>query len=236
MLTIHEHILPRSAARPMIKLRKFSGVTIHETANTSSTATAASHDTYMHVNGGKNSEVSYHYVVDDKEAYHFIPDDEVAWHAGDGGAGKGNCETIAIEICVNKGGDFKKAVQNAAELSAIILHRHNIRNVVDGTQDRNNGNLFQHNTFSSFHKNCPMIIRDNGLWSNSLQDVTNHLNMLYGVPDNNVSQCVPPFRVRLTANDVETQIGAFSVFGNAVAFAQRNIGYSVFDALGKKLY
>ena len=56
-------------------------ITLHNTANTSRGANAASHATYLQ-NSGKNSSVSYHYVVDDKEIYQLLPDNEVAWHAG----------------------------------------------------------------------------------------------------------------------------------------------------------
>lgn len=233
MLTIHENILPKSAARPVRALRKFSGVTIHETGNTSSTADAAAHDRYMHINGGKNSYVSYHYVVDDKQAYHFIPDNEVAWHAGDGSNGRGNCETVAIEICVNSGGDFTKATLNSAELAAKILYEHQITTVIDGTIDKTNGNLFQHNTFSSYRKNCPYNIRTNGLWGNFVKDVQQKLNNMWIIPEtpNN-----PPYRVRLSVNDSKSQIGAFSMVDNAINYAKNNDGYSVFDSLGNKIY
>lgn len=175
MIKIIESILPKSQARPVIKLRKFSGVTIHETGNYNKNANAKSHNTYMHVNGGKNNQVSYHYVVDDVEAYHLIPDDEVAWHAGDGGDGKGNNETIAIEICVNPECDKAKARENAMWLTAKILKDHGINQVIDGTIDKINGNLFQHNTFSSYRKNCPEIIRNNGLWSEFVAGVDKYL-------------------------------------------------------------
>lgn len=56
-------------------------ITIHNTANTSRGADAASHASYLQ-NSGKNNYVSYHFVVDDKEAYQLLPCTEVAWHAG----------------------------------------------------------------------------------------------------------------------------------------------------------
>lgn len=146
-----EWLLSQSKARCGKKLHAFSGVTIHETANTAPSATAKSHAVYMNQNGGKDREVSYHYVVDEKQAYHLIPDDEVAWHAGDGADGKGNNETLAIEICVNQGGDFAAAVENAAALTARLLYAHGVKTV--------QGRIFEHHDFSRFQKNCPANLR-----------------------------------------------------------------------------
>lgn len=175
MLKINEHILPLSKARSGKKLRKFSGVTIHETGNPSKGSDAAAHDKYLHINGGKNYQVSYHYVVDDKQAFHLIPNNEVAWHAGDGASGKGNCETIAIEICINPEGNFNTSMKNAAYLTSKILLSNNIKKIIDGTKDKLNGNIFQHNTFSSYRKNCPENIRDKGLWQSFLDTVEQNL-------------------------------------------------------------
>lgn len=150
-MVILEEILPVCPARCGKKLRKFTGVTIHETANPDPTATAKNHMIYMRDNGGKNKEVSYHYVVDDAQAYHLIPNDEVAWHAGDGANGKGNNETIAIEICVNQGGDFTAAAANAALLAAALLHEKGMRSA--------NGTVFEHHDWSPWGKNCPAQLR-----------------------------------------------------------------------------
>lgn len=121
-------------------------LTIHNTGNTAKGANAASHATYLQ-NSGKNSSVSYHYVVDDKEIYQLLPDNEVAWHAGDGLYGTGNRQSLAIEICENSDGDLLKATNLAAELTAYLMKKHNIpiENVV------------QHNNWSG--KNCPRQIR-----------------------------------------------------------------------------
>ena len=202
MISVIEHILPISKARPDIRLRKFSGVTIHETGNANPGANAKSHDTYLHVNGGKNKEVSYHYVVDDKEAYHLIPDNEVAWHAGDGGSGRGNCETIAIEICVNPECDKAMARENAMQLAAKILREHGVSQVVDGTRDKVGGNLFQHNSWSG--KNCPEIIRGNGLWDEFVQGVAKYLS----------GDSLPPSQPGMDGL-YKVQVGAFSVRENA---------------------
>jgi N-acetylmuramoyl-L-alanine amidase CwlA len=56
-------------------------ITIHDTANTNSTATAK-----MHANLQTNGfSASWHFTVDEDGGYQSIPLDEVAYHAGDGG-------------------------------------------------------------------------------------------------------------------------------------------------------
>lgn len=57
-------------------------ITVHDTANNSSGATAQMHASYLRNGGGG---ASWHYTVDEDGAYHNIPNNEVAWHAGDGG-------------------------------------------------------------------------------------------------------------------------------------------------------
>lgn len=91
-------------------------IVIHNTAND---APAKNEIAYMLSN---NKKVSFHYAVDDTEIIQGIPLDRNAWHAGDG-AGKGNREGIAIEICYSKSGGerFEKAQKNAAELTAKLL-------------------------------------------------------------------------------------------------------------------
>ena len=136
-------------------LTAFAGVTIHETSNWAWGASARMHAMYL-LGGGQNSEVSWHYSVDSAGAYQSIPENEKAWHAGDTELGVGNSSTIAIEICDNAEGSFDQAMANAEWLAADILFRHNVHLV--------SGALFQHHDFSPFGKNCPITIRDKGLW------------------------------------------------------------------------
>ena len=121
-------------------------ITIHNTANTKATATAASHAVYMQ-GAGSGKEVSYHYVVDDREVYQLLPDNEVAWHAGDGSRGTGNRQSIAIEICENEGGSLLAATDLAVKLTKYLMEKYSIPL----------SNVVQHNYWSG--KNCPNRIR-----------------------------------------------------------------------------
>jgi len=117
-------------------------ITIHETANTSEGADAQAHANLQ----SKGFSSSWHWTVDDKQAIQSFPHTVQCWHAGDG-RGNGNLNSIGIEICVNQDGDFKKAVQNAAELVKKIMAEENIPIT----------NVVQHNRWSG--KNCPAFLR-----------------------------------------------------------------------------
>jgi hypothetical protein len=130
--------------RPGLKLvPKF--ITIHETDNTGLKANAEAHARLQE--NGNTRQASWHVQVDDTQAIQSIPFDEVAWAAGDGANGPGNRTSIHIEICVNKDGNYQKAVQNAAEVTRQLMSQFNISLT----------NVVQHNHWSG--KNCPSIMR-----------------------------------------------------------------------------
>lgn len=218
----------QTKARPGTKLKRFRGVTIHETDNYRLGANAYSHSQYMTVNGGFNEYRSYHYVVDDKEAYLLIPEDEMAYHAGDGAGGVGNTQTIAIEICVNPDIDLDLARKNAANLAAQILKRHSQLLVVDGELNYDSGNLFQHHTFSPWSKNCPSLIRNLGIWSDFVENVAEYLSPTLKTPNTKVEL----YRIRKSWEDVSSQIGAYSNLSYAIRLVEDNPEYKIFDSNG----
>ncbi len=114
-----DHIPETSNKRTGIPL-EVKYVTIHSTANPSSTA--ASERAWL-TNPENKSKAGFHLVVDEKEAIEVIPLTEVAWHATDG-RGEGNLNSIGIEIA--ESGDRKKTLENAIILAAIILRDHNL--------------------------------------------------------------------------------------------------------------
>lgn len=137
-----------NAARPGIE-RRIKYVVIHETGNFSKGANAEAHSVYLTENN--RTTTSWHYTVDDNSIYHHIPDTEVAWHAGDSlKKNGGNQCGIGVEICVNRDGDFEKAFDNAAKLTAYLIKTYNLS--VDDVR--------QHGDFIS--KNCPETIRNEG--------------------------------------------------------------------------
>src|SRR5690625_753819 len=76
-------------------------ITVHQTGNTSRGANAQVHANLQSRLNPR--QASWHYQVDDKEVIQSFSDDVKCWHAGDG-QGKGNTESIAIEMCINSDG------------------------------------------------------------------------------------------------------------------------------------
>ncbi len=136
-------LIPRTAKgrRPQLKMIP-EYITIHSTGNPRSTAQNEADNV---CNNNPDMQVSFHWVVDDKQAINVIPDNEVAWHAGDGN-GPGNRKSIGVEIC--ESGDRAKTLDNAARLVAKLMEKHNIplKRVV------------QHYDWSG--KDCPRILRN----------------------------------------------------------------------------
>lgn len=144
-----DHI-PRSTKnnrRPGLALNEAT-ITIHNTANPSSTAR---NERNWLTNPANNATASYHIVIDEREAIECIPQNEVAWHAGDGsGAGSGNRTSIGIEI--TESGNYAATLDNAATLVASMLKERGW-----GT-DR----LRRHYDWSG--KNCPRLMNRDGSW------------------------------------------------------------------------
>ena len=132
-----------------------TSITIHNTANPSSTAR---NERNWLTNPSNTATASFHIVIDQKEAIECIPLTEIAWHAGDGNtAGSGNRTSIGIEIC--ESGNYDVTLRNAAELVAGMLQQRGW-----GT-DR----LRRHYDWSG--KNCPRLMNSDGGWKGWLDFV-----------------------------------------------------------------
>ena len=156
-------------------------ITIHETDNTNKGANAQAHANLQ--SRGNSRSASWHWTVDDKEAIQSFPHTVRCWAAGDG-KGDGNYNSINIEICVNSDGDFNKAVENAAELTRMIMEQENIPL----------SNVVQHNHWSG--KNCPRNLRSGskGITWNDF------LNMVVGKKVDTPKKEVKPAQTKNKAN------------------------------------
>lgn len=146
---IVDHI-PKSTPnnrRPGYEL-KAETITIHNTANPSSTA--ANERDWL-TNPNNTATASYHIAIDENEAIECLPLNESAWHAGDGSSGPGNRTSIGIEIC--ESGDYAKTLDRAVELVAKML------------KERGWGvdRLRRHYDWSG--KICPRLMYDGGKWT-----------------------------------------------------------------------
>ena len=153
-IAIQEHIISDGRKnRPGRDTNPDTYITIHETGNAAKGADAAAHGAYLDSAAGEDDLVSWHYTVDDHAIVQHLPDYETAYHAGAGKSGQGNTTSIAVEICVNAGGDFEAAKANAAALVRLLMEEHGIP--LD--------NVVQHNRWNG--KDCPKTIRATaGAW------------------------------------------------------------------------
>ncbi|MBO0962938.1 N-acetylmuramoyl-L-alanine amidase [Neobacillus sp. MM2021_6] len=145
-MNIIQQLIPASnkQTRPGIKMAP-KYITIHETDNPGAGADASAHARLQE--RGNDRAASWHLQIDDQKAIQSIPFTEVAYAAGDGKNGPGNKLSIHIEIAVNADGDFKKAVQNTAEVTKQLMVQFNIPI----------SNVVQHNHWTG--KNCPRNLR-----------------------------------------------------------------------------
>ena len=148
-------------------------ITIHETDNWSYGANAEMHSRYID-NGSKDT---WHYSVDDVQAIQSFEHDIKTWNAGDG-RGKGNTESVSIEICVNRDGNYNKAVQNAIELTRHLMKQLNIPI----------SRVVQHNHWSG--KNCPRALRHgrNGITWNDFKGALS--NETLSIPSSDIDDLV----------------------------------------------
>jgi N-acetylmuramoyl-L-alanine amidase CwlA len=138
-------------------------IVVHNTAND---ASAKNEIAYMIKN---DTQVSFHYAVDDKDVIQGIPEDRNAWHAGDGGSGKGNRKGLSIEICYSKTGGPKFI---AAEKLAAKFIAQKLKKKGWGLDK-----VKKHQDFSG--KYCPHRTLDMG-WQRFLNMVQVELNDMKG--------------------------------------------------------
>lgn len=219
---------------------KVLGVTIHNTdrIKTAAGTTPAEQYTRATVNGNMKT-VRVHYYVDSTCAWQNLPLSLSGWHAADG-SGNGNRRTIAIECIMNGSGDAadKRAEDSAARLAAALLKQYGlgINHLYTHThwlnvRDGRNGTVDQLNTMHNSYKMCPAYILPH--WTAFKAKVQTYLNNASAAkPSNGTSSQL--YRVRKSANDMKSQLGAYASLENAKKACKA--GYSVFDSSGKAVY
>lgn len=173
-------------------------ITFHNTAND---AAAENEIKYMI---GNNSEVSYHFAVDDKEVVQGIPLNRNAWHTGDSGKGDGNRKSIGVEVCYSKSGGekYEKAEALAIKFIAQLLHERNwgvdrVRTHKSWTE------IGVKKGYSSYVKNCPHRVLDAGRWDEVLKAIEKELKTLKG-ENTNDEKVVEPVKEEVKSEVVTT--------------------------------
>lgn len=162
-MIIREVTMPASkyAIKCPYEMNRPIGITVHNTFNY---APARNEIAYMQRN---NSYVSFHFAVDESEAIQGVPLNRCTWNAGDGVNGKGNRQTISIEICRSTSSDrslSEAAEENGARLTAMLCKKYGF-----GIDD-----IYKHQDWSG--KYCPHYIlsKPNG-WRNFLAKVQHYM-------------------------------------------------------------
>ena len=189
------------------------------------------------------------FIVDDETIVQFNPDikNRYCWHCGDnknmfsmGGSLYGKCtntNSIGIEVCSTnpnyQASDFAnskkwsftdKVVENSVELVKYLMQTYNIP--IE--------NVIRH--YDVTGKLCPGIIgwnEDSGnakKWEEFKSRLTGTT-----VTANLKKTDDIVYRVRKSANDAKSQIGAYRNLDSAKALADKNVGYSVFEKDSGKL-
>lgn len=224
--------------------RNIDYIVVHYTAGSTSRAGAAKNNAVRFANPSIGASADF--IVDDETIVQYNPDikNRFCWHCGDnknihsmGGKFYGKCtnaNSIGIEICSTnpnwtasdqanskKWSFTEKAVAKAVELTKYLMQTYNI------PADR----VIRHYDVSG--KLCPGIIgwnedsKDISQWKEFKAKLTNSTNTK---TDDVI------YRVRKSANDAKSQIGAYRNLESAKALADKNSGYSVYDTNGKLKY
>ena len=224
--------------------RAIDYIVIHYTAGSTSRAGTAKNNAVMFSDPVHYASADF--IVDDETIVQYNPDvkNRFCWHCGDnknpysmGGKFYGKCtnaNSIGIEICSTnpnwtasdqanskKWSFTEKAVAKAVELTKYLMQTYNI------PADR----VIRHYDVSG--KLCPGIIgwnedsKDISQWKEFKAKLTNSTNTK---TDDVI------YRVRKSANDAKSQIGAYRNLESAKALADKNSGYSVYDTNGKLKY
>lgn len=230
--------------------RPIKYIVVHYTAGSTSKAGSALNTAVMFSNPSVYASADY--IVDDETIVQFNPDvrNRFCWHCGDnknmfsmGGKYYGKCtnaNSIGIELCSTnsnwQASDFAnskkwsftdKVVTNAAELVKYLMQTYNIP--IE--------NVIRH--YDVTGKFCPGIIgwnEDSGnakKWEQFKARLTGTTTATTTANLTKADDII--YRVRKSANDAKSQIGAYKNLDSAKALADKNSGYSVFEKNSGKL-
>ena len=187
---------------------KPKNITVHNTAND---ASAMSEVSYML---GNNRKVSFHTAIDEYRAVQGIDFNRNTWNAGDGANGKGNRESISIEICYSKSGGekFIQAEKNAAEYIAGLLKKY------DWGIDK----VKKHQDWSK--KYCPHRTLDDG-WNRFKKMIEDHLG------DEDQKNNTKSYTVKITTAVLNVRKGPGTEY-KVVTTVKNNEVYTIVETKG----
>lgn len=227
--------------------RPIKYIVVHYTAGSTSKAGSALNTAVMFSNPSVYASADF--IVDDDTIVQFNPDikNRFCWHCGDnknmfsmGGKYYGKCtnaNSIGIEVCSTnpnwQASDFAnskkwsftdKVVNNAVELVKYLMQTYNIP--IE--------NVIRH--YDVTGKFCPGIIGWNEDSGNAKKWEQFKARLTGVATTANLKKTDDiVYRIRKSANDAKSQIGAYKNLESAKALADKNSGYSVFEKDSGKL-
>jgi probable enterotoxin D len=152
MLPINKQLISINYSKGVVINPSF--IVIHETDNEDVGANAMANRNYFA--NHSEAQASTHFIVDDKNIIQCLELNQRGWHVGDnrGHSNINNSNTVGIEICVNRDGDYNRARANAIELTKYLMV------ILKLGADR----VVRH--YDSSGKHCPRKMLDNpALWN-----------------------------------------------------------------------
>lgn len=192
-------------------------IVVHNTDNFAAGANANAHARAQY--NGNFDGMSAHYYTDDGDtAYQATPHSRGCWHVGVNYGGRlfgtvNNKNSIGVEMCVQAGYNFDRALANTVALVKQLMAETGI------PADR----VLQH--YDVCAKNCPSQIRAKGMWNEFKKQIGS---------GSSTPATTKLYRVRKTWADAKSQTGAYAVLQNAKNACA--VGYTVFDWNGKAVY
>lgn len=156
-------------------------ITIHSTQSYSSGADARAHALMLQrgaLKGSKNSlgYVTWHFSVDESSIYQSLPTNEQGQHADY--KGRGNRQSIGIEMCENRGNSRSATLDRTARLTAALMRKHGIP--ISRVVPHQHWRMIRYSDGRDLgHKNCPHFLMTNGKpgykWQAFLNQIKRHL-------------------------------------------------------------
>lgn len=227
----HEHSVLRntSGGRSAVKY-----IVMHYTATDG--ATAKNEVMYFALNPAATN-ASADFFVDDKEIwqYNTAVDSRYSWAVGDGSGGSfggvcSNANQVSVEMsCYCSGGRWyicEETYRNAVSLVRYLMGKYGV------PPQR----VIRHYDVSG--KLCPNAVGwlsstgSDSVWERFKHDIEGTDTEKSGTE----TKAETIYRVRRSADDARSQIGAYRNLAGAKALADKNRGYSVFDNTGELIY
>lgn len=126
--------------------------------------------------GNRIGYLTWHFTVQQDVVMQHLPTNEQGEHADFDG--KGNNQSIGIEMCEHRGNSRSQTLQRTAKLCASLMHQYNLplRSVVPHYHWPRKG-------MKPMHKNCPHFLMTNGRpgrkWNDFLQMVKSEYDRIY---------------------------------------------------------